>query len=81
MILSGFSEPALMEQMQTTALQRLQELQRKIVGGEKADDQELRRKREKRKNYAERRIRAMAEVLAKIDGSDEVQIHKCLVLY
>ncbi|XP_022687342.1 osmotic avoidance abnormal protein 3-like isoform X2 [Varroa jacobsoni] len=64
-------EPALMEQMQTTALQRLQELQRKIVGGEKADDQELRRKREKRKNYAERRIRAMAEVLAKIDGSDE----------
>ncbi|OQR71586.1 osmotic avoidance abnormal protein 3-like [Tropilaelaps mercedesae] len=65
------NEPALMEQMQTTALQRLQELQSKIVGGEKANDQELKRKRERRKNYAEKRIRAMAEVLARIDGSDE----------
>ncbi|CAN8028598.1 unnamed protein product, partial [Ixodes persulcatus] len=48
----------------------LQELQEKMLGGEKKHDAELKERRAKRKSFAEKRIRALAEALAKVDDED-----------
>ncbi|CAN8010888.1 unnamed protein product, partial [Ixodes pacificus] len=59
-----------MAAMQAKALERLQELQEKMLGGEKKHDAELKERRAKRKSFAEKRIRALAEALAKVDDED-----------
>ncbi|CAN8010889.1 unnamed protein product, partial [Ixodes pacificus] len=64
------SSPTTMAQMQAKALERLQELQEKMLGGEKKHDAELKERRAKRKSFAEKRIRALAEALAKVDDED-----------
>ncbi|CAN8028614.1 unnamed protein product, partial [Ixodes persulcatus] len=69
-LLFFFSSPTTMAQMQAKALERLQELQEKMLGGEKKHDAELKERRAKRKSFAEKRIRALAEALAKVDDED-----------
>ncbi|XP_075732123.1 osmotic avoidance abnormal protein 3 [Rhipicephalus microplus] len=49
---------------------RLRELQGRMLGGEKKHDAELKAKRAKRKSMAEKRIRALAEALAKVDDEE-----------
>ncbi|KAH8035228.1 hypothetical protein HPB51_004469 [Rhipicephalus microplus] len=50
--------------------QELRELQGRMLGGEKKHDAELKAKRAKRKSMAEKRIRALAEALAKVDDEE-----------
>ncbi|XP_070382537.1 osmotic avoidance abnormal protein 3-like isoform X4 [Dermacentor albipictus] len=63
-------DPAIMAQMQARALERLRELQGRMLGGEKKHDVELKARRAKRKSIAEKRIRALAEALAKVDDEE-----------
>ncbi|XP_075527681.1 osmotic avoidance abnormal protein 3-like [Dermacentor variabilis] len=63
-------DPAIMAQMQAKALERLRELQGRMLGGEKKHDVELKARRAKRKSIAEKRIRALAEALAKVDDEE-----------
>ncbi|XP_077548507.1 osmotic avoidance abnormal protein 3-like [Haemaphysalis longicornis] len=67
-------DPASLAQMQAKALERLQELQGKMLGGEKKHDAELKARRAKRKSFAEKRIRALAEALAKVDDEDRTML-------
>ncbi|KAL3252325.1 hypothetical protein MRX96_017648 [Rhipicephalus microplus] len=63
-------DQASLVQMQARALERLRELQGRMLGGEKKHDAELKAKRAKRKSMAEKRIRALAEALAKVDDEE-----------
>ncbi|KAH6941042.1 hypothetical protein HPB50_012723 [Hyalomma asiaticum] len=63
-------DPASLAQMQARALERLRELQGRMLGGEKKHDAELKARRAKRKSIAEKRIRALAEALAKVDDEE-----------
>ncbi|KAL1471037.1 hypothetical protein MTO96_023955 [Rhipicephalus appendiculatus] len=63
-------DPASLVQMQARALERLRELQGRMLGGEKKHDAELKARRAKRKSMAEKRIRALAEALAKVDDEE-----------
>ncbi|XP_023227413.1 osmotic avoidance abnormal protein 3-like [Centruroides sculpturatus] len=60
--------------VQAQALERLQELQDQIVGGEKAHDKELKEKRAKRKTIAEKRIALLKEALSKLDDDDNIML-------
>lgn len=51
---------------------RLVKLQRTLVGGERAGDQGLKDRRARRKKAAEKRLAALAEVLAKEEHSSLV---------
>ncbi|KAG8171861.1 hypothetical protein JTE90_008226, partial [Oedothorax gibbosus] len=64
--------PQVMAQIQ--ALERLQELEEQMVGGEKAHDRELKEKRAKRKKVAEKRIKSIAEALSKVDEDDKAML-------
>nr|XP_037289010.1 osmotic avoidance abnormal protein 3-like [Rhipicephalus microplus] len=64
------TDQASLVQMQARALERLRELQGRMLGGEKKHDAELKAKRAKRKSMAEKRIRALAEALAKVDDEE-----------
>ncbi|GFQ64775.1 kinesin-like protein KIF17 [Trichonephila clavata] len=66
--------PQVMAQIQAQALERLQELEEQMVGGEKAHDRELKEKRAKRKNVAEKRIKSIAEALSKVDEDDKAML-------
>ncbi|XP_077499049.1 osmotic avoidance abnormal protein 3-like [Amblyomma americanum] len=67
-------DPASLAQMQARALERLQELQGRMLGGEKKHDAELKARRAKKKSFAEKRIRALAEALAKVDDDDRTML-------
>ncbi|KAH7970452.1 hypothetical protein HPB49_007469 [Dermacentor silvarum] len=67
-------DPAILAQMQARALERLQELQGRMLGGEKKHDAELKARRAKRKGIAEKRIRALAEALAKVDDEERTML-------
>ncbi|GIY43071.1 kinesin-like protein KIF17 [Caerostris darwini] len=68
------SSPQVAAQIQAQALERLQELEEKMVGGEKAHDRELKEKRAKRKKVAEKRIKSIAEALSKVDEDDRAML-------
>lgn len=53
------------------AAERLAVLQDIIVGGEKADDDELKEKRARRKRIAEKKITAISEALKNLDNDDD----------
>lgn len=59
-------------QVQAQAMERLKELQQNMVGGEKANDSELKAKRAKRKNIAEKKINAISDALSKLDDDDQL---------
>ena len=59
-------------QQQAEAIERLQALQGQMVGGEKANDTELKEKRDKRKKIAEKKINAISEALTKFDDDDRL---------
>ncbi|KAJ9583289.1 hypothetical protein L9F63_022372, partial [Diploptera punctata] len=54
------------------ALKGLQKLQKSMVGGERANDHELKERRLKKKKAAERRLQALAKVLSKVEDDDGV---------
>ncbi|XP_046678178.1 osmotic avoidance abnormal protein 3 isoform X3 [Homalodisca vitripennis] len=56
---------------QQEILKRLQKLQASMVGGERADDKELKERRLGRKRAAERRLQALARVLARVEDEDK----------
>ncbi|KAG1656088.1 Osmotic avoidance abnormal protein 3 [Nymphon striatum] len=56
------------------ALQRLQQIQAHLVGGERANDKALKEKRAKRKKLAEKKLLALATALAKAEEGDESKI-------
>ncbi|XP_042895498.1 osmotic avoidance abnormal protein 3 isoform X3 [Parasteatoda tepidariorum] len=66
--------PQVMAQLQAQALERLQELEEKMVGGEKAHDRELKERRAKRKKVAEKRTKSIAEALSKVDEDDRAML-------
>ncbi|XP_035208225.1 osmotic avoidance abnormal protein 3-like isoform X2 [Stegodyphus dumicola] len=68
------SSPQVMAQIQAQALERLQELEEQMVGGEKAHDRELKEKRAKRKKVAEKRTKSIAEALSKVDEDDRAML-------
>ncbi|PNF34169.1 Osmotic avoidance abnormal protein 3 [Cryptotermes secundus] len=57
---------------QQEVLLRLQKLQKSMVGGERANDRELKEKRLRKKKAAERRLQALAKVLSKVEDDDGV---------
>lgn len=59
-------------QIQAETLERIQALQERMVGGEKANDPELKEKRTKRKKIAERRMMAISDALKKVDDDDQL---------
>ncbi|XP_025017743.1 osmotic avoidance abnormal protein 3-like isoform X1 [Tetranychus urticae] len=59
-------------QIQAETIERIQALQERMVGGEKANDPELKEKRTKRKRIAERRMAAVSEALKKLDDDDQL---------
>ena len=61
-----------LKEMQAQAIERLQELQGQMVGGEKVNDYELKEKRAKRKKIAERKINAISDALSKLDDDDRL---------
>lgn len=61
-----------LREMQAQAIERLQELQGQMVGGEKVDDHELKEKRAKRKKIAEKKINAISDALSKLDDDDRL---------
>lgn len=50
----------------------MQKLQKSMVGGERANDSELKEKRLRKKKAAERRLQALAKVLSKVEDDDGV---------
>lgn len=50
----------------------MQKLQKSMVGGERANDRELKEKRLRKKKAAERRLQALAKVLSKVEDDDGV---------
>lgn len=58
---------AISQQMQQEALRRLQELQEKMVGGEKKNDQRLKEKRKERKAYAVSRREKLIRAVKKME--------------
>ncbi|KAI1283708.1 Osmotic avoidance abnormal protein 3 [Halotydeus destructor] len=65
-------EQQLQAKKQAEAIERLAALQDIMVGGEKADDSELKEKRAKRKIIAEKKINAISEALQKFDDDDQL---------
>ena len=63
-----------MQERKAQAIERLQTLQGQMVGGEKANDKELKEKRDKRKKIAERKINAISEALSKFDDDDRLLV-------
>ncbi|XP_021926304.1 osmotic avoidance abnormal protein 3-like [Zootermopsis nevadensis] len=57
---------------QQEVLLRLQKLQKSMVGGERANDRELKERRLRKKKAAERRLQALAKVLSKVEDEDGV---------
>jgi len=57
---------------QAEAIERIQAFQENLVGGEKANDAELKEKRSKRKRIAERRMIAISNALKKLDDDDQL---------
>lgn len=55
-------------------LRRIQELKAVMIGGERANDKELSEKRKKKKLASERRLSAIAHVLAKIEMNEDREI-------
>ncbi|XP_075229690.1 osmotic avoidance abnormal protein 3-like [Lycorma delicatula] len=55
-------------------LNKLQKLQASMVGGERAGDSELKEKRIRKKRAAERRLKKLAQVLARVDGEDKEEL-------
>ncbi|KAF2880164.1 hypothetical protein ILUMI_26027, partial [Ignelater luminosus] len=55
-------------------LRRIELLKATMIGGEKADDKELSERRRKKKLAAEKRLSAIAHVLAKIDMNEDREI-------
>lgn len=47
-------------------------MQKSMVGGERANDSELKEKRLRKKKAAERRLQALAKVLSKVEDDDGV---------
>ncbi|KAF8777709.1 osmotic avoidance abnormal protein 3-like isoform X2 [Argiope bruennichi] len=66
--------PQVTAQIQAQVLERLQELEEQMVGGEKAHDRELKEKRAKRKKVAEKRVKSIAEALSKVDDDDRAML-------
>uniref|UniRef100_A0A8D8SI95 Kinesin-like protein n=1 Tax=Cacopsylla melanoneura TaxID=428564 RepID=A0A8D8SI95_9HEMI len=56
---------------QQEILKRLQNLQASMVGGERKNDRELKEKKLKKKLAVEKRLKSLAQVLAKVDDSDD----------
>ncbi|XP_054274997.1 osmotic avoidance abnormal protein 3-like [Macrosteles quadrilineatus] len=65
------SETATLNAAQQEILKRLQKLQASMVGGERANDKELKEKRLRKKRLAERRLQALATVLARVEDEDK----------
>lgn len=59
-------------QKEAEAIERIQAFQEVLVGGEKANDAELKEKRSKRKRIAERRMNAISNALKKLDDDDQL---------
>ncbi|XP_039286723.1 osmotic avoidance abnormal protein 3 isoform X2 [Nilaparvata lugens] len=59
---------------QQQILKRLQKLQASMVGGERVGDSELRERRLRKKRAAERRLKKLAQILAKVDGEDKGEL-------
>lgn len=59
-------------QIQAETIERLQAIQEQMVGGEKANDPELKEKRTRRKRIAEKRLNAITEALKKVDDDDQL---------
>ncbi|XP_049845788.1 osmotic avoidance abnormal protein 3 isoform X1 [Schistocerca gregaria] len=55
-------------------LQRLERLQKSMIGGECANDEELKEKRLRKKRASERRLRALAQVLSKVSDDDGLML-------
>ncbi|XP_065205081.1 osmotic avoidance abnormal protein 3 isoform X2 [Planococcus citri] len=55
---------------QLEILKRLEKLQNSMVGGERANDRELKEKRLKKKRAAEQRLNTLAKVLAKVEDEE-----------
>ena len=56
------------------AVRILKELQQQMVGGEKAQDKELKAKRMKRKKHMEKRMKYLSEALKNVDDEDGIMI-------
>lgn len=59
-------------QIQAETIERLQAIEKQMVGGEKANDPELKEKRIRRKRIAEKRLNAITEALKKVDDDDQL---------
>ncbi|KAK5638482.1 hypothetical protein RI129_012777 [Pyrocoelia pectoralis] len=55
-------------------LHRIETLKASMIGGEKADDKELSERRKKKKQASEKRLSAIAHVLAKIDMNEDREL-------
>ncbi|KAB0791062.1 hypothetical protein PPYR_02862 [Photinus pyralis] len=55
-------------------LQRIEALKASMIGGEKADDKELSERRKRKKQASEKRLSAIAHVLAKIDMNEDREL-------
>ena len=60
------------EQMQQEALVRLQNLQQRIVGGERKDDSQLKEKHKKRQDHVFSRKEKLVNALKTLDNSDQM---------
>ncbi|KAI5730552.1 hypothetical protein M8J76_014965 [Diaphorina citri] len=64
---------------QQEILKRLQKLQASMVGGERKNDRELQEKKLRKKLTAEKRLKSLAQVLARVDNTDD-EMSSSLVL-
>lgn len=68
-----------MSAAQQEILKRLQKLQASMVGGERKNDRELQEKKLRKKLTAEKRLKSLAQVLARVDNTDD-EMSSSLVL-
>lgn len=66
------TSPTDLTNVQAEAIERLQALQDIMVGGEKADDTELKERRARRKRIAEKKINAISDALKNFDDDDQL---------
>ncbi|XP_068204357.1 osmotic avoidance abnormal protein 3-like isoform X3 [Palaemon carinicauda] len=71
---TGIGTVNLMDTAQNEALNRLRELQKQMVGGEKSQDKELKAKRSRRKKYQEKRMKILSQALKNVDDEDGIML-------
>uniref|UniRef100_T1JLH8 Kinesin-like protein n=1 Tax=Strigamia maritima TaxID=126957 RepID=T1JLH8_STRMM len=68
------SDPHTLTKIQVQALERLQQLEEQMVGGERVNDKELKEKRLKKKRAAEKRLKNLQEALHQVNEDDLVML-------